>query len=260
MTREQPSPDRQARAQRLGPYFELQLRLAGRMAELSGAPLGDCVATYTNIHRRFGLGSIEAGTAAAWQAYIAGLEACDGVLAQAALTQQTFLVMPEEGAWPPPRKTFGCFGCDPPNEAGAVQIHFNNLDTDEAGGPLVHSKIPRRQAELAALVTAIGKAWPEATAIKGRSWLYNLEAYRRLFPADYAASAEPAAERISLHGNSSWGQVIDSRERVRPPVRDAIVSRLPKLDPETPWRVFPLPVLRTFAPLASFRALYGLGA
>ena len=33
------TPDRAARAQRLGPYFEVQLQLARRMAELRNEPL-----------------------------------------------------------------------------------------------------------------------------------------------------------------------------------------------------------------------------
>lgn len=254
------SDARRARAERLGPYFELQLRLARRMAELTGAALGDCVLRYTNLHRRFGLGTAKAELAPAWRAYAHALEGLADLDAQAAFTLETFLVMPEEPPTAPPRVRFGCFGADPPDAAGEVQIHFNNHDTDEAGGPLVRTKIAARQAELAALTAHVSEAWPDARVVRGRSWLYNLEAYRRLFPGDYAAAAKPYGRPVNLHGNSSWGQVIDSWERVRPPVRDAIVARLPRLDPAAPWRVFPLPVLQTTAPVASFRALYGLGA
>ena len=98
----------------------------------------------------------------------------------------------------------------------------------------------------------------DARAIRGRSWLYNLEAYRRLFPADYAASATPEPGVINLHGNSSWGQMIDSREAVRPEFRATLLANLADIDPEAPWRAFPLQVLRVTAPIASFEAFYGL--
>lgn len=251
------SPERQARAERLGPYFELQLRLARRMAELTGAPLGEMALRHTNFHRKFGLGRGDHAVAPAWGPYAAALERTSDLSAQVALTQATFLAMPPEVEPLPPKIAFGCFAHDAPNAEGRVQIHFHNLDTDDAGGPLAAAKIGRRRAELAAMIGHIRAEHPEAVAIKGRSWLYNLEAYRRLFPPQYGASAVPAEGRTNLHGHSVWGQSVDAWERVRPEVRDHLLGRLDELDPEAPWRIFPLRVLSTVASIDSFEAFLG---
>jgi hypothetical protein len=253
------NPERIARAERLRPFFELQLRLARRMAGLSGAPLSEMAVRHTNFHRRFGLGRLAGDPAPAWLPYAAALDRISDLQAQVALTHDVFLRAPDEVLPVPGRKGFGCFACDEAVAAdGSVQIHFRNADTDAEGGPLAAAKLPRRRAEMAALVAHIRTTQPGASHIRGRSWLYNLAAYRRVFPPDYGASAESIGpEPVNLHGNSLWGQAIDSEERVRSDIRDAILAALPAMDATRPWAVFPLPVLATRAPLESFARFYG---
>lgn len=252
------SGDRAGRAERLGPYFEVQLRLARRMAELRKEPLGQAALRYTNFHRRFGLGTPPETPTGPWISYAMDLDRLDELKDQLALTQATFRVMPEEILPPPPKQAYGCFAHDPPDADGEVQIHFNNADTDSLGGPLASEKQSRRRADLIAMVAAIRATHPDARVIRGRSWLYNLKAYLRLFPSDYAASARLETGVVNLYGNSSWGQMIDSHEAVRPDLRDRLLANLPHIDPAAPWRAFPLQVLRVSAPLESFEAFYGL--
>lgn len=249
---------RDLRAERLAPYFDAQLRLAGRMAELMGTPLSDAVLQFTNLHRRLGFGVNVLGEAPApgWLGYAHALEAASDDPARLAVTRTAFVhgadeVLPLQG-----QRQFGCFACEAPTEDGAVRLHFNNQDTDEDGGPLATAKIARRRSELAALVRHVRSAYPEATSIRGKSWLYNLEAYRRLFPADYATSRAVAAGPLRLNGTSSWGQLIDAHERIRPDVREVFMGRLDDLDPAAPWLAFPLRVLATEAAIESFAAEY----
>ncbi|MBW8813499.1 MAG: hypothetical protein JF588_08745 [Caulobacterales bacterium] len=252
------TPERLARAERMRGYFALQLALARRMSELTGAPLGAAAARYTNFHRRFGLGRLAAAPAPAWAAYAEALEAAPDPDAQVEVTYRAFLGMPEEGGHETGRRAFGCFACEPPTADGSVSIHFLNLDTDEAGGPLTGGKLAQRRAEIAAMVRSLRDEHPVARHIRGKSWLYNLEAYRRVFPPDYAASARPTDGPVHLHGNSLWGQTIDSWERPKPQIAEAVLAALPGLDPAAPWRAFPLPVMTTVAPIESFKAFYGL--
>ena len=252
------SGERAERADRLGPYFAVQLQLAGRMAELRNEPLSRAALRYTNFHRRFGLRTAPETPTEPWISFADRLDRLGDLKDQVALTQATFRVMPEEILPPPPKLAYGCFAHDPPEANGEVQIHFNNADTDADGGPLAAAKQARRRSELAAMIEAIRATHPDARAIRGRSWLYNLNAYRRLFPTVFAASACPETGVVNLHGNSSWGQMIDSREAVRADFRDRLLASLPHIDPAAPWRAFPLQVIRVTAPLTSFEAFYGL--
>lgn len=178
--------------------------------------------------------------------------------ARVALSQSACASNPPETIPHPWQAGFGCFACDAPDAEGVVRIHFFNADTDDVGGPLARAKLERRRAELAAMTRHVLTGHPEARVIRGKSWLYNVEAYRRLFPADYAASRTVWTGSLHLTGTSSWGQIIDSREQVRPDVRDALLANLPSLDANRPWLAFPLRVLATEAPIDSFAAEYGI--
>lgn len=253
--------DRADRGAVLADYFELQLRLARRMADVTGAPLGEMTLRHTNLHRRLGLGVWRAGPpAAGWAPYVARLERLDGLAAQVAWTVEAYRDAPLELLPHPGQIGFGCFAHEPPSAEGDVRIHFYNLDTDEDGGPLASRKIEKRRAELAALSAHVAESCPPGTLIRGGSWLYHLEAYRRLFPPAYADSRGPWRRPIGLRGTSTWGQTIDSRERIRPEVRDVVVANLARLEPSAPHLVFPFQMLAVQAPLSEFLAFYGLGA
>jgi len=247
------SAERIARAEQLAPYFEAQLRFAQRMAELTGSSLGDMAFQHTNLNRRFGLGF--AGIvppSEAWLDYAARLEAEADLSGQLRLTVAMFEASPEELAPLPHQRGFGCFAYDPPKDDGVVRIHFFNFDTDNQGGPLASSKLGRRRAELAAMIADIRARHSDVRTIRGASWLYNLEAYRRIFPPDYGASRQLMGGPVHLTGTSSWGQLIDSRGAIRSAVRDALLANLAELDPREPWTAFPHRVLGVSAPIETF--------
>ena len=243
--------DARERAERLRAYFTVQVAFARRIADLGGGSPSQAALVYTPLHRRLGLGRATQGPAPGW-APIARIldradigEAVDEVVA-------AFAASPAEK--PDPNRV-GCFSFDPPNDDGLIRLHFTNRDSADGAGPLAAEKQDRRRAELAALVARMREQHPQARAVGGGSWLYNLPAYRRLFPPAYVASAEvPAAVR--LDGTSTWGQLVDHRGAIRLLVRDAVIGSLASLDLSAPWAVFPLRALRTRAPLAVFERFY----
>jgi hypothetical protein len=158
----------------------------------------------------------------------------------------------------PGRFGFGCFACEAPNAEGMVRIHFGNREDRDDVGPLHHTRIPARRAELTEMFGWLAREHPGAKRVDGGSWLYNLEAYRRLFPPEFGASRDPRNGPPYLHGMSTWGQFVDFRGRIRPQVRDAFFANLSALDIATPHRVFPYQVLFTTAPFDAFRAEYGV--
>jgi hypothetical protein len=107
------------------------------------------------------------------------------------------------------------------------------------------------------MFAAIRQSHREAKTIQGGSWLYNLEAYRRLFPTAYSASRTPPAF-ARLRGTSSWGQFLDHREAIKSDLRAAFLVNIETIDIAAPWRAFPLPVLSVSAPIGLFYELYGV--
>lgn len=227
------------------------------MADRAAISLAEALARYTNLQRRFGLGDIDAGPAPAeWVGFVRELEALDTPERRLAFTKRFYVTAPEDLP-PPDRRPFGCFSFDPPDADGVVRIHFSNRDRADGVGPLSQGKRPRRLAELEAMFAAIHEAHAEATTVQGGSWLYNLQAYRRLFPAAYGESRTPPTF-ARLRGTSSWGQFLDHREAIKPGLRTAFLRNIETIDVAAPWRAFPLPMLSASAPIGLFYELYGV--
>jgi hypothetical protein len=237
-------------------FLDLQLRFVEVLASRVGRPLGETVGLYTNFHRRFGLGLVQGvPTTARWAEYVERLEVLPDHAARLDWTQECARDAVETP--PPGDHRFGCFAVDRPDDQAVVSIHFANLD-DDGVGPLHHRKVDRRRGELRDLWTFVREAYPAAESVRGGSWLYHLEAYRRLFPPAYVASRRLPERALSFQGYSSWGQFLDHRGHVRPAVRDAFLAKLPHLDPQRIGLTFPLPALVVDGPIAGFYAWYGL--
>ena len=232
-------------------YFDLQLRLAAAMAERTGTALREAISLYTNLGRRLGLFD---KTDPEWLAYLDGLEAASDRLAW---TMAVFGRLTGERV-APGQTVFGCFACEAPGEDGTLRIHFQNRELGQALSPLSAARIRARMSDLRAMFGFIQRDYPTARQVKGGSWLYNLEAYRRLFPPEYGASRLPAEEPIRLGGTSTWGQMVDHRGLVRPEARTRFLGALEALDVERPWLAFPLRTQITTAPVAAFFDFYGL--
>lgn len=245
-------------AQVMADYFALQLRFADRMAHLTGTPIAEAVGLYTNFHKRFGFGAIGFGPSPkAWDRLVEGVAARPGLADRLDWTLRCYVEAPEDR--PPAYLTaFGCFSCEAPDESGVVRIHFNNLDSADGVGPLSRAKMGARRAELAAMFGFLRAQHPRAQSVQGRSWLYHLDAYRRLFPAAYGDSRAPPLGPQRYNGASNWGQMIDHRGAIKPAPRDFMLGALADLDPAEPWRAFPLPALATAAPISLFHQAYGL--
>ena len=188
-----------------------------------------------------------------WREYVAGLA---GTPADAAWTYDFHRVRATAVTGPPVVATFGCFAYARPPDA-RLRLHFVNAEPD-GGSPLAKERQAARRADLAALFAHV-QAAPGGASLRvvGGSWLYNLEAYRRLFPPSYVASARVHPRRFRRM--SLWGQFLDRHGAVKRAMADPFRARLARaasiddLD-----ACFPLPALAVEAPVSAFYAFYGV--
>lgn len=240
-------------------FFGVQLDYADALAAKAGMSLADAIIWHTNFHRLFAYGNLAkmqpdpafvslASEVAALRDPNARLDRL--VMAYAA---------PPHDPWPADRFPFGPhFACEAPNEDGVVRIHFRNRVNTDSVGPLHASNATRRRAELTEMFGHVASGWPEAKVVHGASWLYNTEGYRRLFPKEFADSRTPLAGPRTIHGLSTWGQFLDFRGYVKPPIVETFRQNLKSLDPAQGWLAFPYPVLKTTAPFEAFRREYNV--
>jgi hypothetical protein len=232
-------------------FFDLQLEFAERVARFTGLSLERAVLQYTNFYIRFGFGGEFDSSHPGWREYAAGLrDAAD----RGEWTYRRYLSRPQAVAWPPVVATFGCLSYARLGE-GRIRLHFANADA--AGSPLAIERQAQRRAELAALFSHMRRAGEPPVSVVGASWLYNVEAYRRLFPKSYLATARP------VHGRFQhmplWGQFVDHHGDVKPSMALRLRDRLAREStPDGLDDCFPLQVLRLEAPVREFYDVYGV--
>jgi hypothetical protein len=103
-------------------------------------------------------------------------------------TYRSYLNDAEGNSAPSVVHTCGCFSYALPH-ADTVRLHFRN-PTANGPAPLSAAQSQQRRAELAALFAHAKATAPESAVVRGVSWLYNLNAYRRLFPPAYGDSRQ----------------------------------------------------------------------
>jgi hypothetical protein len=184
-------------------FFDLQVAFAQRVTTLSRLPLSRVLLDYTNLYIRFGLGRDFDATQPVWLDYLSGLRAATDV---GDWTYGFYVARGGEPPGPPVVATFGCFSYARLGE-DRIRLHFKNVEASGVS-PLGREHSGRRTAELAALFEHVSCTVRQSVRVVGSSWLYNVEAYRRLFPASYLATARVMTGRFSTcrcGGSSSIG-------------------------------------------------------
>jgi hypothetical protein len=233
-------------------FFDLQLRFAEKVARLSGLPLARALLEYTNLYIRFGLGHDFDPAHPTWREYVGGLQdSNDG----REWTYRFYLRRPDAMAAPAIVATFGCFSYAR-SGGDRIRFHFENAEPD-GHSSLGSERVGRRLAELAALFEHVKRTQREPLRVAGASWLYNLDAYRRLFPVSYLATARVIGRRFQRM--PLWGQFLDRYGQVKESMTRPFLERLDRhssLDDLD--RCFPFQVLAVEAPVVAFYRFYGV--
>jgi hypothetical protein len=224
-------------------FFDLQLRFATKVAELSGLPFIHTVGSHTNIYVRLAMGPQFDSANPAWLEYISTLAT---VRDPAAWTHEVHLQRAHLRAGPEAAAAVGCFSYAllGPNRA---RLHFHP-GYQLSDSPLSFANQRLRRRELTELLSKLASFCPDI-AVVGASWLYNLDSYRRLFPLPYLDSLkpiEPPYRRMPL-----WGQLLHRDRSVRTGAAQRFRSQLAQVATlEQLSSCFPLPVLSAAVPAA----------
>lgn len=240
-------------------FYDLQVRFARTAARLAGLPLPAALLDCTNLYVRFGAGRAFDSAHPLWEAYLSGFDESASPADQCEWTWRHVQRCPTHEAAPQVVASFGCFSYAR-EPRGGVRLHFN-ARTDHGMSSLDIRQIDARRDELRQLVSHVREhlhAHEGAShdpLVLGTSWLYNVPAYRRIFPVAYVASAQPIARLRAL---SLWGQFLDRYGRVR---EDAAAILLARIEGERAFdrllSCFPLQALAVHAPVSMFQAFLG---
>jgi hypothetical protein len=227
-------------------FFDLQWQFATRVARLHKIPLADALLQFTTFYVRFGLGRQFDATDPVWREYLSGLR----LSATPADRTYAFYLsrLPDRGA-PGVVASVGCFSYARLAK-GEIRLHFHPVES-EGVSPLGAHRTAQRRQELGALFGEVLRREGEAVRVVGNSWLYNLAAYRRIFPEDYLATARPS--RPVFRGMPLWGQFLDRRGSLRQAAAGVLLDRLSRLTTTSELaQCFPYQAIAVAAPAASF--------
>lgn len=199
-------------------FFDLQLRFAAKVAELSGLPFAEAVGSHTNIYVRLGMGPRLDFANPEWIEYTSNLVVTRDPVAW---TYEVHLRRAHLPAGPDMAASVGCFSYALFGP-GHIRLHFRP-GHQLADSPLSPANEQMRRVELTTLLTQVVSSSPSAQVV-GASWLYNLRAYRRLFPARYLNCLKPIEhpyQRMPL-----WGQFLNRDRSTRKEPAHGFQSRL----------------------------------
>jgi hypothetical protein len=199
-------------------FFALQLRFARTVAGLSQQPLDRVLLDYTNLYIRFGLGRAFDPSHPDWTAYLAGLRDSDDPVEWT----YRFSVTRPPVAPPALVGTFGCFSYGRLSD-DRIRLHFHNSEVD-GHSPLGIERVEQRRVDLRALFAHVKRTGQPPLRVVGASWLYNLEAYRRLFPKPYLATARVLHHRF--RHMPLWGQFVNRHGEINEALARDFLDRL----------------------------------
>jgi hypothetical protein len=232
-------------------FFDLQLQFAHKVAILSGLPLARALLDYTNLYIRFGLGRGFDPAHPTWREYLAGLQDANDT---GEWTYRFYLRRPDAMAAPAIVATFGCFSYSRLSD-DRIRLHFENADTDGPSSLAVERR-GQRLADLTALFEHVKRTLRQPRRVAGASWLYNLEAYRRLFPIPYLATAHVIHRFQNM---PLWGQFLDRYGEIKENMTRPFLERLEcQSSLDGVGQCFPFQVLSVQASVHEFYDFYGI--
>jgi hypothetical protein len=227
-------------------YFDLQLRFADALAQVSHLSFEEALLRYTNIYLQC-IGRAFDPAHPAWQSYLEGLH-------QAADQAQWTFAFYESRREAPSASPSGCFQSTYLPDTQTIRLHFTNRD-GSGYGPLSQARRPARLQELKALFAQVKQQQPEAKLVRGRSWLYNLDAYTRLFPPEYTSEMQSVDGEFQFL--ALWGQFLQRDGQIRPALTRAFLSACQgQRSLEGLLHCFPYQVLEPSCSVAEFHAFY----
>ena len=231
-------------------FFELQLTFAHRLADKFDLPLTDTVRDYTTFTKSLG---------EEWKVYSRCLESPTNALEQAELAHHTYLT--HYAGDPKPQDTyfddhpfFGSFYYELWDNDRIICPHVIN----NRSRLLKDDQIPVRHRELTAMFRHIQSSVPNAEIVRGNSWMYNLQFYRRLFPPQYYTTL-PERKEVEFTSLACWGQSFNRKWKVEEPLAQTLFERLKDLDDLDNLRhCFFFPILQPQCSIEYFYTFYNV--
>jgi hypothetical protein len=231
-------------------FFDFQLQFARRLAAQFDFSLSDALFHYTTLSKTLGIDD--------WEAYGSNVAQTSNATEW---TYQWYLDHRSHDPIPADTDYYGhpLFGCFYylVRDTTIVRVHFMKNDSLSMR-PLSRERMAVRQDELRRMFTHIHTHVPDAQTVVGNSWMYHLDAYRRLYPPAYTLHL-PMSDEAEFQFLAFWGQCFDHAWNPKSSITNTVLQRLEavtQLD-QVRW-CFPYQILQPKCVITSFYEFYGV--
>lgn len=227
-------------------FLDIQLRFASAVSRVTECDIKKAMLDYTHLYFLLRCEGRFEPMDPTWRRFLQGFQTAPDRLAWA---YSLYYDRNSNVAENKKENQFGCFSYKL-WDTGDVRLHFRNREA-EGVRPLAASRKHIRESELRALIDDLRPKVSESAKMIGGSWLYNIEAYRRLFPKSYLDTARELRDEHQFI--AQWGQFVDSQGKLQVKLAEQFLrgietaTSLDELDAS-----FPYPVMRLEAPLKVF--------
>jgi hypothetical protein len=237
-------------------YFDLQLTFARELTARLGQSFGDMLLYYTALYKILGIEGDFDAQQPVWQTLLKKAVGEDAATDLYQYYVSRLDIIPQFTDQP----YWGCFAYDYREEyythRNVIRLHFSNQD-DSPCGALSRERMPVRRGELAEMFAYIAVHEPQATTVCGASWLYNREAYRRLFPPSYTAPAALEIDEPHYQFRALWGQFLLHDWTLNEELATDFLQRVGAVrDSGQVAACFPYQVLLASSPIGEFSEFY----
>lgn len=241
-------------------YFTLQFQFASQWSRITGKSLARSLVDETSLYRRV-IGKVHNQTNIdpAWDKIMEEMGEAQSPKEMADFLYQYYLHQNhenEEGT----ENQFGSFSFNYEESTKTIRVHFKNKSKAEKSD-LAKEYVSERLAELKQMFEAISHRHPEAEWVLGHSWLYNLEAYKRLFPPAFVEKLESVPMGDSyFRTDAVWGQFIKKDGLVDSKKLTEFVSKIEEAkNVNELLQAFPFLPLQATSPVVQFYEYYKTG-
>ncbi|MBP6879578.1 MAG: hypothetical protein KBF62_00905 [Candidatus Pacebacteria bacterium] len=187
-------------------FFKIQIEFAEKIASITGKSIEGVLLEYTCLYKRFGIQNWSFNkNELVWQEFLKEFR----ISKNKTSTVYEFQIKHAENK-SEKEVFFGCFRYEYSADEKDVRIHFSSHGES---GSLGKANIEKRKEDLRLMCVDIKNKYPETKTISGISWLFNIDACKRIFPPRFTDNAKVLEWYRSL---AIWGQFSDSKGNIRP--------------------------------------------
>ncbi len=242
-------------------FFELQLKFAQKILEKFGGEMDDILFNYTTFPRSIDLLKPPFDHSnLIWRQYIQGLRAAGD---PAEWTYNYYLAhhSPEPTSKDTEihgHKPFGGFYFVLRNEH-IIRPHSIRLADDLSPySPFSSKRLDESLGNLKRMFQFIKETIEGTNTVVGNSWMYNLEAYRRLFPSEYTKDMKESSAN-EFQFLALWGQFFDWKGDIKAHLAEQLLSRIERIANKEQLRhCFPFQVMMPKYGIQAFYDFYGI--